>query len=224
MTTTKKTQDVEKVPVHVALARVMHDVTVVKKEGFNQHQRYQFRGIDGVMNAVGPALRNHGVVPVMQAEKDQFDLVAGANGRTQRQVLVKYTLNFIGPEGDMLPNPIVVYGEATDYSDKAMAKAHSVAYRTALLQVFCLPTDEQDPDEYSDPIHKNAVNGLLEDIQKTNDVETLRDMWKHANEVGVLTPEVKNALNARVKELSNDKSDQSGAGGTADSEPVEQDS
>jgi hypothetical protein len=41
----------------------------------------------------------------------------------------------------------VVAGEAMDAGDKATAKAMSVAFRTALLQTFCLPTDEKDPDE-----------------------------------------------------------------------------
>jgi hypothetical protein len=36
-----------------------------------------------------------------------------------------------------------------DSGDKATAKAMSVAFRTALLQVFFLPTDEKDPDEDS---------------------------------------------------------------------------
>ncbi|STD70275.1 ERF family protein [Corynebacterium renale] len=49
--------DPEKVPIHVALARVMADVKAVGKSGYNSHQNYNFRGIDGVMNGVGPALR-----------------------------------------------------------------------------------------------------------------------------------------------------------------------
>jgi len=36
--------------------------------------------------------------------------------------------------------------ESMDSGDKATAKAMSVAFRTALLQTLCLPTDESDPD------------------------------------------------------------------------------
>src|SRR5690606_2912843 len=41
------------------------------------------------------------------------------------------------------------YGEALDSGDKATAKAHSVAYRTFLLQALTIPTHEPDPDESS---------------------------------------------------------------------------
>lgn len=40
----------------------------------------------------------------------------------------------------------ITQGEAFDSGDKATAKAHSVAFRTAMLQTLCLPTDEKDPD------------------------------------------------------------------------------
>ena len=46
--------------IQAALAAVMADVTHVGKEGKNSAQGYSFRGIDGVLNAVGPALRRHG--------------------------------------------------------------------------------------------------------------------------------------------------------------------
>ena len=47
---------------HEALAAVMADVKAVGKSERNAAQGFNFRGIDGVLNAVGPALRKHGVV------------------------------------------------------------------------------------------------------------------------------------------------------------------
>ena len=61
--------------VFEAINAVMNDVRAVGKEGFNKHQQFQFRGIDGVMNAVGPALRNHGVVAVPMVEEAQYGTV-----------------------------------------------------------------------------------------------------------------------------------------------------
>jgi len=51
----------ERLTVHQALSKVMGDVQAVKKDSKNQAQRFNFRGIDAVMNAVGPALRKYGV-------------------------------------------------------------------------------------------------------------------------------------------------------------------
>lgn len=225
--------DPEKVPIHVALARVMADVKAVGKSGYNSHQNYNFRGIDGVMNGVGPALRTHGVLPDITMELLKHDHVKAGN-RVQTQVLLKLELNFTGPCGDQMKHPIVVFGEATDYQDKAVAKAHSVAYRTALLQALCLPTDEPDPDEYSDPVHMpqqgpdpaQVEADILAEVQTLNDVEALRKLWSAANAHGALTDAVKDAITARVKEVesSGDASSESGGGGAPDSGPVESDS
>lgn len=48
--------------IHEALAHVMQDVQAVRKGELNKHGGYAFRGIDAVVNAVGPALRAHGVI------------------------------------------------------------------------------------------------------------------------------------------------------------------
>ena len=45
-----------------ALSEVMSEVGAVRKEQVNQHQRFNFRGVDAVVNAVSPALRLWGVV------------------------------------------------------------------------------------------------------------------------------------------------------------------
>ena len=56
--------------IEAALAAVMNDVTHVGKEGKNSAQAYSFRGIDGVLNAVGPAFRRHGVIALPHVERD----------------------------------------------------------------------------------------------------------------------------------------------------------
>ena len=53
-------------------------------------------------------------------------------------VVVAYT--FTAPDGSSIVTSAA--GEAMDSGDKATPKAMSVAYRTALLQALCLPTDE----------------------------------------------------------------------------------
>ena len=231
-------KDPEQVPVHIALARVMADVKAVRKDGYNQHKRYNFRGIDGVMNAVGPALRTHGVLPQFTVELLKHEHVP-AGTKTQTQVLLRYELNFLGPMCDSLPRPVVVFGEANDYQDKALAKAHSVAYRTALLQALCLPTDEPDPDEYSDTNHiqeqpqgptagqLKAVRQLEENAARCSDVAELRDMWKSANALGPAGDELKLKIQQKVKAIqdgASTTSGESGGSGTQHPDAVEQDS
>lgn len=134
--------------VHEALNKVMGDVGAVKKRDHNNQSGYNFRGIDAVTSAVYPALVKHGVVVAPKVMDYQYGTVTVGRNRTEMghaRLTVEFT--FYGPEGDSLV--AVTAGEAFDSGDKATAKAHSVALRTALLQTLCLPTDEPDPDSHT---------------------------------------------------------------------------
>lgn len=131
--------------VQEALAAVMADVQAVAKSDRNTHQNFSFRGIDAVLNAVGPALRKHGVVVLPDVQSHTFEAVEVGSKRTPMgHVVAHVAYTFVGPEGDTLACSVI--GEAMDSGDKAVPKAMSVAFRTALLQALALPTDEPDPD------------------------------------------------------------------------------
>lgn len=127
-----------------ALVAVMRDVSHVAKRDRNKHQGFDFRGVDAVVNAVGPALRNHGVVVVPSLRRVEYASVRTTQDKPATACRVEVAYTFHGPEGDSLPCSVV--GEAWDVGDKATPKAMSVAFRTALLQALCLPTDSPDPD------------------------------------------------------------------------------
>jgi hypothetical protein len=132
-----------------ALSLVMQDVRKVTKTGFNQQQNYKFRGVDATINAVGPVLRKHGVIVLPTLVSERMETFQTAKGSTMYRSVVVVTYRFIGPAGDDLS--ATVAGEGSDSLDKATSKAMSVAYRTALLQALCLPTDDPDPDSFSPP-------------------------------------------------------------------------
>ena len=50
--------------IHKKLVEVMRQVSHVAKSSRNEAQGWAFRGVDEVLNAVGPALRAHGVLCV----------------------------------------------------------------------------------------------------------------------------------------------------------------
>src|SRR5699024_4257773 len=136
--------------VHQALNRVMRDVQAVRKGERNNAPGggFMFRGIDAVTNAVGPALREHGVIVTPSVIDWHHGTVTVGQRQTQMghaRVLIKFT--WYGPEGDSIET--IAAGEAFDSGDKATAKAHSVAFRTCMIQTLCLPTDEPDPDEHT---------------------------------------------------------------------------
>jgi ERF superfamily len=159
---------------------VMQEVQGLAKRDKNTHQNFNFRGIDAVMNVTGPALRRAGgyIVPTVVDKSAEI-----MNGKLN---LVRLTVSFsvYGSEGDPITGTVAA--EAFDSGDKATAKAMSVAYRTFLLQLLCLPTDEPDPDSYSYNIedHAKAAPTKARDwTAETNaltDVEAARQLYNEA--------------------------------------------
>jgi hypothetical protein len=133
--------------VHAALVEVMRDVTHVGKDGFNQSQNFKFRGVDATVMAVGPALRRHGVLMLPRVLSSTYREYATSKGTAMHECVLEVEFTFVGPDGSVLVCSVM--GESADSGDKATAKAHSVAWRTAMLVAFAIPTDEPDPDETS---------------------------------------------------------------------------
>lgn len=127
-----------------SLNLVMEEVGAVAKRQKNDHFKFNFRGIDAVTNAVSPALKKHGVVVYPQVLDMQVSNTASSRGAAQLHVVL--TIKYIWANSDGEQIETIVVGEAADTGDKAVSKAHSVAFRTAMLQTLCLPTDETDPD------------------------------------------------------------------------------
>lgn len=156
-----KTNEENRPGVITALAAVMEDVRGVGKDGYHDAPgaKFKFRGIDAVVNAVGPALRKHHVVVTPQlVSVDRRDVqTSGGKASRETSVVVKYV--WTGPDGTTLES--IVPGEAMDNGDKGTAKAMSVAFRIALLQALCLPTDDADPDthQYEREVSQHRGNG-----------------------------------------------------------------
>lgn len=149
-------------PVHVAWNAVMRSVRSVAKDEYNRQQKFRFRGVDAVINEVGPALREHSVAVVAHrvrqistTEYESKPKNPDETGTRMVNRLVHVKWRIYGPGGDWLPGES--FGESADAGDKSMAKAMSVAYRTFLLQALCIPTGDADPDSESHERRSAAV-------------------------------------------------------------------
>lgn len=137
----------EKPTVFEAWSNVMSEVQSISKDSRNSQQGFNFRGIDAVMNTVGPVLRKHGVIVVPMAQKADAERYTTKNGGQMVNRTVEMGFTVYGPRGDHFNG--IAFGEAADSGDKAMTKAESVALRTFLLQSLMIPTDDPDPDAES---------------------------------------------------------------------------
>ena len=137
----------EKKTVVQALIAVMAATQAIGKNDRNLQQGYNFRGVDAVVNVVGPLLREHGVIVLPIKTESRYRDVQTSTGKPSRECTVTVTYRFYGPAGDHIDAEVP--GESMDSGDKGAPKAMSVAYRILLLQALCIPTHDVDPDSQS---------------------------------------------------------------------------
>jgi hypothetical protein len=130
--------------VHDALMAVMRDVTKIGKGGRNTFYNFTFRGVEQVMDHIGPAFRKHGIIPTPHLQSLESRDVTTKKGETMREVTVIVRYVFEGPAGDT--TECTVPGEAQDAGASAVSKAMSVAQRIAYTQALAIPTGEADPE------------------------------------------------------------------------------
>lgn len=195
----------DNITVHQAVANVMRDVIAVRKAERNDHFKFSFRGIDAVMNTVGPVLRQHGVIVVPADMQATYTPVSTSGGKPGMNVHVRNVYRFYGPAGDFFDT--VATGESIDNGDKGTAKANSVAFRTCLLQALCLPTDEPDPDSFSPERAAELKKGHRDDLYRrmmdADSVDALRDLWQEANKAGF--EDLKTQIQQRTTEMKEGK-------------------
>ena len=130
------------------IIEVMADINAIGKDRRNQTQNFQYRGIDDVMNELHSVLAKCGVFVVPQVLDEARTTGKTKSGGDMFYTRLKIKFTFYAEDGSFIES--VVIGEAMDTGDKASNKALSVGLKYALLQVFCIPTeDEKDPDAQS---------------------------------------------------------------------------
>jgi hypothetical protein len=133
--------------VQEAITAVMRDIGAIGKNKRNEAQKFDFRGIDDVLNALHGPLCEHGLVIMPTVLEREGETRQTGSGGSMNVVHLTVEFKFIGPAGDHLS--AVVVSEAQDSGDKATNKAMSAAYKYMALQVFCIPTKDMEEQDAS---------------------------------------------------------------------------
>lgn len=134
--------------IYKKIIEVMADINAIGKDRRNQQQGFQFRGIDDVMNELHSSLAKCGVFVLPKVLEETRTTGKTKNGGDMFYTRLKINFGFYAEDGSHVD--AVVIGEAMDTGDKASNKALSIGLKYAMLQVFCIPTeDEKDPDAVS---------------------------------------------------------------------------
>ena len=131
--------------IYEAIVNVMKDVGAVGKDAKNNFDNYVYRSIDGVMNALNPAMvKNHVFVTPTVLDSQREERV-NAKGTNMVYTILTVKYSFYTDDGSSVECTVV--GEAMDRSDKSSNKAMSAAFKYACFQTFCIPTEEMIDSE-----------------------------------------------------------------------------
>jgi len=135
----------------VLMGRVLADVADVGKteKAPANMGGYSFRGIEGILGALKPALAAHGVfcLPQVMERRDSERSVSG--NKVQFVVDLRVQWTFHGPAGDTLTAEC--WGQGTDMGDKSIQKAMTSAFKSMLCQTFCIGDSGSDSERHEVP-------------------------------------------------------------------------
>jgi hypothetical protein len=196
--------------IYEAIIGVMSDIGAVGKDKTNEQQKFKYRGIDDVMNALSPAMvkNNVFVVPEVTNEiRDERVTEKFVNNEKKVSTLfytrLYMTYKFYTLDGSYIEAKVI--GEAMDSGDKVTNKAMSIAFKYACFQVFCIPTEEMkdpDADVHSEIKPKNeakkTTNSSTENLQECAGDEE-KDTFKESQQAKDNFEKVKNMKISEIK-------------------------
>lgn len=143
--------------VHKAIVQVAKAISAVgiSKDGRNQEQKFNFRGIDQVLNALSPLYAEAGLFITPNVLERTVIEGKTKNGSTLWKITVKVEYR-IWSSHDGSSLVCTTYGESMDSADKATNKAMSAAYKYLAIQLFAIPV-EGTPD--ADAEHQEMERG-----------------------------------------------------------------
>lgn len=129
---------------------IMKEVPAIGKTKQNTKQNYKFRGIDDVMNKLQPIFAKYKLFVVPDVLEQTREERKTSTGGTLLYSICKIKYTFYAEDGSHVEATVI--GEGMDSGDKASNKAMAIAFKYALFQVFCIPTEElKDPDKEKNP-------------------------------------------------------------------------
>lgn len=169
--------------IYESITKIMEEVPAITKSDKNEMQKFMYRGIDKVMNAMQPLLAKYKVFIVPEClEKTREERVSSKGGNLIYSIL-KMKYKFYAEDGSFVE--AITIGEGMDSGDKASNKAMAIAMKYAMFQVFCIPTDaEDDPDKTSpEPSKPSKEKGQPNEIKQASEkqVKIIADNYKGEN-------------------------------------------
>lgn len=135
--------------IYKLIPAIMGDIGAIEKTRSNTQQNYKFRGIDDVYSALQPLLVKYGVFYIPKVLARESIERQSKSGTALIYTTVTMSFTFVTDDQSFIE--VVTVGEAMDSGDKSSNKAMSMALKTAAIQLFCIPTQEDMDTENHSP-------------------------------------------------------------------------
>lgn len=189
--------------IFAKMADIMQEIEAIGKTQTNTQQKYKFRGIDDVYNAVNPLFKKHRVfmsTEVLDSKREERKTVK-PDGTTSilTFTVLQIRLKFFAEDGSSLDT--VTQGEAMDSGDKGSNKAMAAAQKYAIIQAFAIPTIENSLDiEKDEQADLKDLPKMLEEVQRFTESKRLSD-WGNEQKEWLANKEFVAAVKKRLGEL-----------------------
>jgi hypothetical protein len=169
----------------------------IAKEGVNNYQKYNYRGIDQIIQSFSKPLFENKILTIVQPGLNvSTKFIDGKNTLTR----VVGTLRFLCTEdGSFIDRSYV--GHSLSQQAKDLEAARSFAYRNALLETFCVPFEGVVEPEMEGVDKNSKPEADQEEVSIIEEFKTqLRKVYKDKEKALKLFQQYD-----KVAELSNDK-------------------
>jgi hypothetical protein len=177
----------------------------IAKSHTNFQEQYQYRSIDDVLNRMAPLLAKHRLCLLPRVlERIAIDR-SGARDEMLVSVALRVAFDLVSAV-DQSRHTVEAYGEALDGGDKATSKAMSAAYKTAMLQTFCIPVPgNEDADAQTHKLRKwvHGPEPIQGWEQWSNDILEIISSCETEEALG----RVQNSNRSSLKALSRERPD-----------------
>lgn len=158
--------------IHTLIPKIMAEVGAIEKSRRNPQQGYAFRGIDDCLGAFQSLFAKHGVfvVPTVLDAKREERTTKSGGALIYTFLTIRH--RFYADDGSYFD--AVTVGEAMDSGDKSGNKSMSAALKYALLEVFCVPTeDDKDTENHSPEVAPRVPRSSMPE-------PSAHDAWEQA--------------------------------------------
>lgn len=174
----------------------------IAKTHTNPVDEYKYRSIDDVLDRLAPLLAEKRlcVLPRVIERTSTEHKDDGRHLLFHVALRVKFTLVSVD---DGSRHAVEAYGDALDPSDKATAKAMSAAYKSAMIQTFCIPLGGSEDADRASP--RVASRGhVAEPIQGweqwARDIEDIVGLCESEAAIGLVQERNRELLKALSRE------------------------